>query len=137
MVDSRTPEQRSIIMSRIGSKNTKPEMIVRKLVFGLGYRYRLHDKKLPGRPDLVFKSKKKVIFVHGCFWHQHRGCKRGTLPKSNLEFWEGKLKNNKTRDKKIRRQLKELGWEVLVIWECQTKDAKALAEKLILFLETS
>lgn len=134
MVDTRTPEQRSKIMGRIGSKDTKPEMLVRKLVFGLGYRYRLHDKKLPGRPDLVFKSKKKAIFVHGCFWHQHRGCKRGKPPKSNLYFWKAKLEKNKLRDQNSLRQLEKLGWKTLVIWECETKNVNTIVNILEAFL---
>jgi len=117
-------------MSRIKGKNTKPEMIVRKLVFALGYRYRLHDGKLPGKPDLVFAGKRKVIFVHGCYWHRHN-CKYGkVMPQTRKKFWEEKLAGNKERDKKNVRELKKLGWDVLIIWECETKDT-LISEKLV------
>lgn len=130
MVDVLTEKQRQYCMSRIKGKNTKPEMIVRKLVFALGYRYRLHDGKLPGKPDLVFAGKRKVIFVHGCYWHRHN-CKYGkVMPQTRKKFWEEKLAGNKERDKKNVRELKKLGWDVLIIWECETKDT-LISEKLV------
>ena len=131
MVDHLTKQQRSICMSKVHSKNTTPEMIVRKSVHPMGYRYRLHKKVLPGKPDLVFPRMKKVMLVHGCLWHGH-SCKH--LPKSNVVFWENKIKTNKERDKKTRRELKKLGWHVLVVWECWTKDTNNLERKLSAFL---
>lgn len=124
MVDVLTKKQRQYCMSRIQGKDTKPEMVVRKLVFALGYRYRLHDKKLLGKPDLVFPGRHKVIFVHGCFWHRHN-CKYGkVIPQTRKQFWEEKLNKNKERDKKNKRKLQKLEWDVLVVWECETKDVK-------------
>ncbi|MFY9744443.1 MAG: DNA mismatch endonuclease Vsr [Candidatus Sulfotelmatobacter sp.] len=108
---------RSVRMGLIRSRDTKPEMAVRRLVYGLGYRFRLHGKNLPGRPDLVFRSRLKVIFVHGCFWHMHRNC--GRQPKSRLTYWKPKLQRNAERDKIVRRELNRNGWRSLVIWECQ------------------
>ena len=134
MCDVLSPKQRHYCMSRIKSKNTKPEIIVRKIVWGLGFRYRLHRKDLPGKPDLVFSGLKKVIFVHGCFWHRHT-CKYGrVVPKTNAEFWQEKRLSNQTRDASNIKALKSLGWKVLVIWECQTKKLLSIATKLNLFL---
>lgn len=114
----------------------KPEMIVRRLVHSLGFRYRLHNKKLPGKPDLVFKSRKKIIFVHGCFWHQHDdpACLDGRLPKSRPEYWIPKLSKNRERDQRNIGALRESGWSVLVVWECETRDLPALQQKLLGFL---
>ncbi len=135
MIDSVTPEKRSEIMGRVRSKNTRPEMIVRRLVHGMGYRYRLHSKKLPGHPDLVFARRKAVIFVHGCFWHRH-DCPSGQrTPKSRLDFWLPKLKANKRRDLENQEKLIGLGWRVLVIWECEVKDSGALSSRIKNFLE--
>ena len=111
-------EQRSRIMSRIRSKNTKPEIIVRKYLHSLGYRFRLHDKKLPGKPDIVMKKHKTAIQVRGCFWHKH-GCKFSNVPKSNKSYWTPKLKKNKERDKQNDKKLKKLEWKLIVIWECK------------------
>jgi len=122
-------------MSRVRSEGTKPEMIVRRLVHGLGYRYRLHGRSLPGTPDLVFASRKKVIFVHGCFWHRHPRCKNTRLPKSRLDFWKPKLEGNRRRDLRNQRKLRRLGWDFLVLWECETKDVEELAERIVAFLE--
>lgn len=122
-------------MAGIPSKDTKPEIIVRKLAHGLGYRYRLHDRKLPGSPDLVFPSRRKVIFVHGCFWHRHSGCRLAYFPRSNIEFWQTKFDTNVQRDKRVIKKLEETGWDVLVIWECETREANALTSHLIGFLE--
>jgi DNA mismatch endonuclease (patch repair protein) len=132
MADSLSPAERSERMSRIRGKDTKPEMIVRRLVYGLGYRYRLHRKDLPGAPDLVFPGRRKVIFVHGCFWHRHDGC--GRLPKSRLDFWVPKLEANRLRDRRHRDALEALGWNVIVVWECEMKDRTRLAERIDSFL---
>lgn len=121
MADTVSKKRRSEIMSNIRSKGMAPEMAVRRLVHGMGYRYRLHRKDLPGKPDLVFASRRKAIFVHGCFWHQHDdpACKIARKPKSNKGYWDSKLERNKTRDKEHLESLKKLGWDVLVIWECE------------------
>jgi len=132
MVDHLTPEQRHVLMSTIRSKDTLPERVVRKTVHGLGFRFRLHKKDLPGKPDLVFPRIKKVIFVHGCFWHGHK-CK--SIPKSNVEFWKDKLSRNIARDKKNIRELKKLGWTALVVWECRTRNSEKLKMILLHFLE--
>lgn len=122
-------------MSRVRNKNTKPEMVVRRLVHGMGYRYRLHRRDLPGSPDLVFPSRRKVIFVHGCFWHRHEGCSLARLPKSRLEFWVPKLEGNKTRDQNNQAKLQDLGWSFLTIWECQVADAEAVGARVRDFLD--
>lgn len=124
-------------MRKIRSKGMKPEMTVRKIVHALGYRYRLHQKNLPGAPDLVFSSLKKVIFVNGCFWHQHKAssCKISRIPKSNLDFWLPKLRRTQQRDKEHLKNLKKLGWKALVIWECQLKDTQTMEKKVINFLD--
>ncbi|MCJ2165594.1 DNA mismatch endonuclease Vsr [Pseudodesulfovibrio sp. S3] len=121
-------------MSSIVSKDTKPEIQVRKLLHALGYRFRLHRKDLPGTPDIVLPRRKSVIFVHGCFWHLHPGCKRATMPKTNVEFWEKKLKGNVSRDAKAIEQLQDLGYRCLVIWECETKNLDELTDRLTAFL---
>lgn len=137
MADVLTPAQRSYCMSRIRCKDTQPEMIVRKLVHALGYRYRLHVRNMPGRPDLVFSSRRKVIFVHGCFWHRHR-CKYGQVtPKTRKNFWRTKLEKNKERDGRNRRALRRNGWHVLVVWECQTKCAERLIDRVVNFLDST
>lgn len=133
-MDKISPEQRSENMRRIRSYDTSPELIVRKIVYGLGYRYRLHIKDLPGKPDLVFKKKKKIIFVHGCFWHQHELCSNNRYPKSNTSYWIPKIKNNLLRDKKNQNLLIEQGWDILIIWECETTDTETLRRRLGNFL---
>lgn len=127
---------RSENMRRIKSTDTSPELIVRKTVYRLGYRYRLHRKDLPGKPDLVFFAKKKIIFVHGCFWHQHddSNCKIAHTPRTNTGYWIPKLKRNVMRDKKHQEQLRALGWRFLVIWECETKDVELLSKKIDYYL---
>ena len=137
MVDTLTKEQRSERMGLVRGKDTGPEIAVRRLAYGLGYRYRLHGKGLPGRPDLVFGKKKKVIFVHGCFWHRHgdSSCKLARLPKSRLDFWVPKLEANKERDIRNQEALRAEGWGVLVIWECELTDQPALARKIGKFLQ--
>lgn len=114
-----------------------PEMLLRRLVYKMGYRYRLHRSDLPGKPDLVFSSRKKIIFVHGCFWHQHVECKDGHLPKTNLEYWIPKLEHNVQRDKKAVAELMKMGWDVLIIWECELADRELLSIKLDQFLSAN
>jgi len=121
-------------MSAVRGKDTKSEMIVRRLVHGMGYRYRLHCKELPGSPDLVFRSRRKAIFVHGCFWHQHKGCRRAGKPQSNAGFWTVKLDGNAARDAEQLKALKKKGWRVLVIWECEIKNNDELRTRLRRFL---
>lgn len=133
-MDPLTPAQRSERMGRVKNKDTKLEMVVRRLVHGMGYRYRLHSKTLPGHPDLVFPGRRKVIFVHGCFWHRHEGC--GRTPKSRLDFWVPKLEANKARDTANQARLRELGWSFFIAWECEMRDRAALAGRLRAFLET-
>jgi len=134
MTDTLSVSARSERMSRIRSRNSKPELIVRRLVFSMGYRYRLHDRKLPGKPDLVFRSRHKVIFVHGCFWHRHGACRLARLPKSRLTFWQAKLEGNRVRDAQVLRQLAQMGWNVMIVWECETKKLDTLKEKILEFL---
>ena len=134
MVDRLSPERRSALMSKVRGKNTLPEMRVRRLAHALGYRFRLHRRDLPGCPDLVFPARQKIIFVHGCFWHQHSGCKYAYRPKSRKDFWDEKLKRNVERDCQNLKRLKKLGWSVFVVWECETKKELQLLEKLTRFL---
>lgn len=136
MTDTLTPLERSKRMSLVRNKNTKPEYLVRQLVHRLGFRYRLHNKELPGKPDLVFSARRKVIFVHGCFWHRHlsRRCQLARLPKSRQDFWLPKLEQNRLRDKKKQAQLWRLGWHVLVIWECELRALDKLEFKITNFL---
>jgi len=135
MVDVLTPEQRSFNMSRIKGKNTIPEMTVRRLLRSLGYRYRLHARSLPGRPDVVLSKQKAVVLVHGCFWHMHK-CRFGRVaPKTNARFWLKKRLSNVERDKRNRRTLRK-EWSVLTVWECQTRDEAQLSKKLRKFLST-
>lgn len=123
MADTLTPTQRSERMSRIRGKDTRPELVLRRAIHASGLRYRLHGRKIPGSPDLVFPKYGAVVFVHGCFWHQHAGCKSAHIPKSNSEFWDLKFKLNKERDRRNARELRVLGWRVAVVWECQVADA--------------
>lgn len=137
MTDKLTPVRRSANMAAIRSKDTSPELIVRRLVTALGHRYRLHRKDLPGKPDIVFGPKRKVIFVHGCFWHQHAraSCLDGRRPKSNTGYWTPKLLRNVARDRDHRAALRKQGWHVLVVWECEAKDLARLSAKLAKFLD--
>ena len=134
-MDTLTPQERSARMALVRAKDTKPELLVRRLVHGMGYRYRLHRRDLPGTPDLVFPSRGKVIFVHGCFWHRHSGCALARLPKSRGEFWLPKLTANADRDARNLRALRRLGWSALTIWECQLDDAPKLAKSIRRFLD--
>ena len=124
-------EQRSRNMSAIKSKNTKPEIAVRKLLHSMGYRFRLHRKDLPGSPDIVLPKYKTVIFVHGCFWHRHENCKYASTPKTRKEFWNKKFNDNILRDKKNLEILSSLGWKIIIIWECETKNIENLRDKII------
>ena len=125
-MDIKTKEKRSQNMARIRSKNTAPELRIRKMLTKLGWKYRLHSKNLPGKPDIVVSKIKTAIFVNGCFWHQHKGCKKCTIPKSHIEHWRRKLEGNIQKQKQNIKVLHRLGWEALIIWECQTKNEKSL-----------
>lgn len=117
-------------MSQISSKHTLPEVLVRKALYNLGCRYRLHDKNLSGKPDIVIRKSKTAVFVNGCFWHQHKGCKRQSVPKSNLNYWKDKLKSNVKKQKKDIRELRKNGWSIFIIWECETKKPRELLDKI-------
>lgn len=134
MTDTRTPEQRRRIMQAVKGKDTKPELIVRSLLHRIGFRYRLHARDLPGRPDIVFRSRRKAIFVHGCFWHGH-GCKRGHPPKSRSDYWLPKLEANRIRDAAAQAQLEASSWSVLTVWQCETTDVETLERRLRAFLD--
>ena len=127
-MDSLSTEHRSWNMSRIRGSNTTPERLVRSLLHRMGYRYRLHQKNLPARPDIVMSSRRTVILVHGCYWHRHPSCRFAYTPKTNRDFWEAKFEENVTRDE--RHQLLELGWTVITVWECETKELATLSERL-------
>lgn len=133
-MDTLTSDQRSKHMSRIRGKDTKPEMVVRRMLHGMGYRYRLHAKELPGKPDIVFRRRGKAIFVHGCFWHGHEGCKLARIPKSRVDFWTEKIARNAERDARAIKALEDRDWETMTIWECETK-SPGLADRLRSFLE--
>ena len=137
MPDIMTQEQRSERMSRVRSKDSKAELVVRSLVHRLGFRYGLHNKKLPGKPDIVLTRHKKVILIHGCFWHQHGVCRPLAIPKKNGRFWRAKFADNVDRDKKNIQGLTKLGWKILVVWECETKDIKILEKRIRRFLSSS
>jgi len=133
MADNRTKEQRSQCMKRIKSKDTKPELTVRRFLHSKGFRYSLHNSKLPGKPDLTLKKYKTVIFVHGCFWHSHKNCKNAKTPKSNKIFWSNKILRNIERDKEAKYLLKKQNWKVITVWECELKRKVSMGtlEKLI------
>lgn len=133
-MDTRTPAQRRRIMQSVGTKNTHPEIAVRKIVFAMGYRYRLHRADLPGRPDIVLPKYRTVMLVHGCFWHGH-GCKYGKLPKSHVVYWKRKIKLNRLRDNRVKKQLRYLGWKVVEIWQCQTRDSELLKRVVRSYLQ--
>lgn len=134
MVDVFTREKRSRIMSSVKGKDTKPEVAVRRLLHRAGYRFRIHERNLPGRPDLYFSKRRKVIFVNGCFWHGHDDCRRAALPNSNKNFWNEKIQANKDRDIRNQWKLVEIGVNCLTVWECQLKDIKAVTQRLVEFL---
>lgn len=131
MADKLSAKRRSWNMSRIRSRDTNPELTVRKTLTGLGYRYRLHRRDLPGKPDIVLPTHRIAIFVHGCFWHQHTGCIDCSNPKTNTDYWKPKLLGNLQRDRKNRQTLRRLGWMPIVIWECQTRTVDALRKRLL------
>lgn len=134
MADTRTEEQRRRIMQSVKGRDTGPEIAVRRLLHKAGYRYRLHVKVLPGSPDIVFPGRRKVIFVHGCYWHGH-GCRKGQLPKSKLDFWSGKIEANRARDARKEGELQVAEWEVMTVWQCEIADTDALASRLREFLD--
>lgn len=134
VVDTISAEARSRVMSRVRGKDTSPEWRVRRFLHASGFRYHLHVAELPGKPDIVFRGRRKVIFVHGCFWHRHPGCKRARLPKSRVEFWTEKLNGNAARDREHQAALRVRGWDVLVVWECQTLKPETIATVLRGFL---
>lgn len=135
MTDTHSKEQRSRNMSRIRSRDTQPEIMVRSLLHRSGFRFRNNVKNLPGKPDIVLPKYKSVIFVHGCFWHRHRGCKRCTTPTSNMDYWKPKLAANARRDAIYMKELTDLGWKTLIVWECETKDSFQLQKTLVQFLK--
>jgi len=130
MADVFTKKKRSDVMSKIRAKNTKPELLVRQFLFSKGFRYRLHQNTLPGKPDIILKKYKTIIFVNGCFWHGHKNCKKSILPTSNITFWKGKIQANIDRDKKSKRSLKKIGWSIFTIWECDIKNKMALTKTM-------
>jgi DNA mismatch endonuclease (patch repair protein) len=132
--DIYSPEKRSEIMGRVKGRDTKPERVVRSLIHRMGFRFRLHASQLPGRPDIVLPRHRKVIFVHGCFWHQHPGCRRAKLPQTRAEWWKSKLTRNRQRDLEAQEHLWQQGWKVLVIWQCQLHDPRRLEAGLRKFL---
>lgn len=134
MPDHVDSKRRSYIMASVGTKNTRPELVVRQALHRLGYRYRLHRRDLPGSPDLVFPGRKKAIFVHGCFWHGHR-CRWGKLPKSRLDYWKPKIEANRERDRKNVEALRDAGWSVEVVWQCELKAPEVAIERLVDFLD--
>ncbi len=129
-VDTLTPKERSKLMAKIRGKNTKPELAVRSLLHRAGYRFSLHRKELPGKPDIVLRKYNTIVFVHGCFWHRHKNCKIASMPKSNTEFWQAKFDRNVSNDRKHTRQLRKMGWHVLTVWECELKKPEKVLAKL-------
>lgn len=130
MVDHISPERRSWLMSRVRGKNTTPEMRVRRAAHAMGLRFRLHPKNLPGKPDLILPKFRTAIFVHGCFWHRHASCKKASIPKTRREEWLHKFEKNVARDRQNESDLRQLGWHVITIWECETRDANSIAAEL-------
>lgn len=139
MVDVVSPSVRSRMMSGIKGKNSKPEILIRRMLFGAGYRFRLHRRDLPGTPDIVMSKRKIAIFVHGCFWHAHEGCKYFRVPATRPEFWIAKLQSNIDRDERAFEKLRTMGWRVLCVWECATREsdtAESLLEKMISWIDS-
>ncbi len=134
MVDRLTPQQRSAVMARIKRSDTEPEIVVRKLLHRLGYRFRVQLNGVPGRPDLAFPRRRKIIQIHGCFWHAHEGCATFRMPKSRTEFWEAKFARNKARDARLEKSARDAGWDVLTLWECGLSDQAGLIDQLFDFL---
>jgi DNA mismatch endonuclease (patch repair protein) len=135
-MDTLTPPERSARMAAVRSRDSKPELLVRRLAHAMGFRFRLHDRRLPGAPDLVFPRLRRAIFVHGCFWHRHpdSDCKLARMPKSRLDFWGPKLQGNRERDLRQQAELKALGWDFLVVWECEVRHREQLKNTLFAFL---
>ena len=136
MVDTEVDAKRSALMRNVRAQDTRPEMIVRRLLHHGGYRFRLYAVDLPGRPDIVFRTRRKIIFVHGCFWHRHEGCKRATMPKTRREFWTRKFVANRKRDAAVIASLERQGWQVAIVWECETHEVDRLRTRLVSFLES-
>jgi DNA mismatch endonuclease (patch repair protein) len=136
MADIVPPEKRSAMMAAVRGKDTKPELILRRMLHRAGFRYRLHRRDLPGAPDVVFPGRRLVIFVHGCFWHGHAGCRYATVPKTRREFWVAKVEANRARDARVEDALRRQGWRVLVIWECETRKLDELGERLVSLLQS-
>ena len=137
MTDIVDSDKRSEIMSRIRGRDTKPELIVRRIAHRLGYRFRLHRRDLPGSPDIVFPRHRAIIMVNGCLWHRHPGCKYATSPKTRVQYWENKFEGNVVRDRRNESALRDLGWRVLVVWECETKNQEAVAARIASYLESA
>lgn len=137
MVDRLTPQRRSENMRAIRGRHTKPELLVRRTLHAMGFRFRLHLKDVPGTPDVVFPKRRKAIFVHGCFWHSHASCRKAYRPKSRVDFWNAKLERNQTRDSEVQEALSALGWSSLIVWECEAVDSEHLRNKLAQFLDCS
>lgn len=135
--DIMTKEARSRLMSAIGTRNTKPELAVRSVLRSLGHQYRLYGQGIAGKPDIILSRVHTLIFVHGCFWHQHPGCRKATIPKQNAAFWRRKLRANRDRDHSIEKELRKVGWRVIVVWECQTRNRAQLISKLSRRLNSS
>lgn len=139
MPDSRTdkftPEKRSNIMSRVKGRDTGPEKVIRSILHAMGYRFRLHEKRLPGKPDIVLPRHQRVVLVHGCFWHGHQGCNRSKRPKSNVDFWNRKIDGNIRRDVENQEKLRTAGWKILTVWQCQIRDRERLQNRLRDFME--
>ena len=133
--DTLSPAERSERMARVKSRDTGPERSVRRLLTSLGFRYRLQYEKVPGRPDIAFPGRRKVIWVHGCFWHRHSGCKKATLPKSRQDFWLSKLEANRRRDAAVQAEAVRLGWRTLVVWECELRRPDDLSKRLLCFVD--
>ena len=134
-MDRFTRKKRSLIMSHVKSRDTKPEILVRRLLHKMGYRFRIYVRTLPGNPDIVLPRHKKIFFVHGCFWHGHKGCKRAQRPASNAAFWNRKIEANIERDTRVRRKLKSLGWRIFVVWQCQTHKQEAIEARIRRFMK--
>ncbi|MEV5055845.1 DNA mismatch endonuclease Vsr [Agrobacterium radiobacter] len=135
-MDTRSAEQRRRIMQAVKHKDTKPEVVIRQALHALGYRYRLHDRALPGRPDIVFPSRKKVIFINGCFWHGH-DCPKGRLPKTRPDYWGPKIAANRARDEAVIASLGEKGWDILTVWQCQMRNLETTLQQIARFLGPS
>lgn len=135
MVDTISAQHRSAVMARIRSKDTSPELMVRRIAYAMGFRYRLHVATLPGKPDLVFRRLRKIVQVHGCFWHQHEGCGDSHIPKSSVEYWKPKLTRNVDRDVENLKRLKALGWRVLIVWDCELRNVRIVTKRIRKFLE--